>query len=37
MGAVQVIPRVVGDLIEVSSDKLVGASGFVIMLAPLPF
>jgi hypothetical protein len=31
------IPRVVGDLNSVFSVKLVGASGFVIMIAPFPF
>jgi hypothetical protein len=37
VGAIQLIPRVVGDFNEVSSIKLVGASGFVKILAPLPF
>jgi hypothetical protein len=32
-----VIPRVFGDLNRVSSVKLVGASGSVKILAPLPF
>ena len=31
------MPRVVGDLIDESSTKPVGASGFVMRLAPLPF
>ena len=31
------MPRVVGDLIDESSANVVGASGFVIRLAPLPF
>ena len=31
------IPRVVGDLIDESSTNPVGASGFVIRFAPLPF
>ena len=37
VGGVQEIPSIVGDLIVVSPVKLVGASGFVIMMAPLPF
>ena len=36
IGAVQVIPSVLGDLSELSSAKVVGASGLVKILTPAP-